>query len=420
LKVFVIAQVLLDPAQYHEDTLAVARGGEVVYESFNLLMRRRPEANNFKAVLCTIRTLLADTASGLERSLPDWLHDVILGYGDPAAANYKNLPNQLTDIDFGDTFVSTQHLIESFPNKTIRFQREDTGETTDATSALTTMQPPYRLIFDNKSPSEVLAVKYMPPPPGPFPENAPRLNTVHFTPVQVEAIRSGINPGLTLIVGPPGTGKTDVAVQIISSLYKNFPTARVLIVTHSNQALNDLFQKLMERDIEEHHLLRLGSGEADLEAETGKDFSKWGRVNHALVRRIHLLKQVEHIGVCMGVPGDVGYTCETAGYFRLYHVLSKIEEFRAKFKLPAPPKGLYGIADASNADGLGSNLIRQGDGGDATESFVKHMAEQRQSYRKQVELLMEQADPAVIKAAFPFPVYFENAPGGLEALFGKK
>ena len=37
------------------------------------------------------------------------------------------------------------------------------------------------------------------------------------------------------VVGPPGTGKTDVAVQIISNLYHNFPEQRTLIVTHSNQ-----------------------------------------------------------------------------------------------------------------------------------------------------------------------------------------
>ena len=29
------------------------------------------------------------------------------------------------------------------------------------------------------------------------------------------AIKSGMNPGLTMVVGPPGTGKTDVAVQKI-------------------------------------------------------------------------------------------------------------------------------------------------------------------------------------------------------------
>ena len=33
-----------------------------------------------------------------------------------------------------------------------------------------------------------------------------RRNTVRFTPMQLEAIHSGVNPGLTLIVGPPGTG----------------------------------------------------------------------------------------------------------------------------------------------------------------------------------------------------------------------
>ena len=46
--------------------------------------------------------------------------------------------------------------------------------------------------------------------------------------------------GLTLVVGPPGTGKTDVAVQIISNLYHNFPEQRTLLVTHSNQALNQV------------------------------------------------------------------------------------------------------------------------------------------------------------------------------------
>ena len=57
-----------------------------------------------------------------------------------------------------------------------------------------------------------------------------------FTPTQVEAIRAGMQPGLTMIVGPPGTGKTDVAVQIISNIYHNFPNERTCIVTHSNQA----------------------------------------------------------------------------------------------------------------------------------------------------------------------------------------
>lgn len=67
-------------------------------------------------------------------------------------------------------------------------------------------------------------------------------------------------------------GKTDVAVQIISNIYHNFPAQRTLIVTHSNQALNQLFEKIMALDVDERHLLRLGHGEEALETE--KDFSR--------------------------------------------------------------------------------------------------------------------------------------------------
>lgn len=68
-------------------------------------------------------------------------------------------------------------------------------------------------------------------------------------------------------------GKTDVAVQIISNLYHNYPWQRNLVVTHSNQALNQLFEKVAELDVDERHLLRLGHGEEAL--QTDKDFSRF-------------------------------------------------------------------------------------------------------------------------------------------------
>ena len=162
---------------------------------------------------------------------------------------------------------------------------------------------------------------------------------MRFTPVQVEAIRSGLNPGLSMLVGPPGTGKTDTAVQIIANIYHNFPTQKILLVTHSNAALNDLFEKIMERDVDPRHLLRLGSGERDLRETLalagaggggrgqGEEFSKQGRVNWSLARRIQLLAHVQKLAVSLGVSGDVGYTCETAEYFYLSHVQARIEKF---------------------------------------------------------------------------------------------
>ena len=47
-------------------------------------MRRKPKENNFKAVLETIRDLMNTSCV-----VPDWLHDIILGYGGPDAAHYS-------------------------------------------------------------------------------------------------------------------------------------------------------------------------------------------------------------------------------------------------------------------------------------------------------------------------------------------
>ena len=55
------------------------------------------QENNFKAVLESIRDLMNE-----DTVMPDWLHDIFLGYGDPAQAKYTNMPQDqlLQTIDF--------------------------------------------------------------------------------------------------------------------------------------------------------------------------------------------------------------------------------------------------------------------------------------------------------------------------------
>ena len=62
------------------------------------------------------------------------------------------------------------------------------------------------------------------------------------------------------------------------------------------QALNDLFDKLLQRDIPSRYLLRLGMGEAEL--QTQGDYSRAGRVNTMLARRIELLAEVSMEHIC--------------------------------------------------------------------------------------------------------------------------
>ena len=66
------------------------KGSEDVYETFNILLRRKPKENNFKAVLETIRDMI-----NTECVVPAWLHDIFLGYGDPENAHYSKMPDNI-------------------------------------------------------------------------------------------------------------------------------------------------------------------------------------------------------------------------------------------------------------------------------------------------------------------------------------
>ncbi|EKG20245.1 hypothetical protein MPH_02478 [Macrophomina phaseolina MS6] len=319
----------IDGKIYQEDMDRVAKGYPNPYDSINLIVRRRGRENNFKPILESIRRL---TLSDLPA--PSWLQEVFLGYGDPAGATYKRLANRLKKIDFRDTFLNWGHLVSSLEGKAVE----------PADDTMGSFGPPYVLEFPEEDPQEaparpskkrrrtkteapepaqngpeaVRVSTYKPPNMGPYPTDAPKLNSVPFTPAQTEAITSGTQPGLTVIVGPPGTGKTDVATQIINNIYHNFPHQRTLLIAHSNQALNQLFQKIVALDIDERHLLRLGHGEEELETEAS--YSKHGRVESFREIGSRYLAEVDRLAANFNAPGAHGQSCETAGYFNSVYV----------------------------------------------------------------------------------------------------
>jgi intron-binding protein aquarius len=310
-------RVFLDSNQYKSDTDRqndIINNNDDIYSSFNVFLRRRPKESNFKSVLESIRDLMNNNFV-----VPDWLRDIILGYGDPAAANYKNMMQSTKKLDFNDTFLSFEHLKQSFPQYEIKVAQNGVP-----------IESPFKLTFQdsetNSSKTPILFVEpYTKLNLGPYSNNCPKINTIKFTPTQVESIKSGMQAGLTIVVGPPGTGKTDVAVQIISNIYHNFPEQKTLIVTHSNQALNQLFEKIIALDIDERHLLRLGHGEESLETE--KDFSRYGRVNFVLAKRLELLDEVEKLKNSLeDVRCDsAAYSCESASHFYVNFIQPRCE-----------------------------------------------------------------------------------------------
>ncbi|CAG8959382.1 hypothetical protein HYFRA_00001280 [Hymenoscyphus fraxineus] len=344
-------QVKLDAAMYKEDMERVAKGKPDIYESMNLVVRRKGGENNFKPILESIRSLtLADIP------LASWLHEVFLGYGDPAGATYTHLSNRLKQVDYRDTFLDWQHLVESLPGKSVEPGFDVKGsfgppyvlQSISKVAESPTKKPSKKRRRDAAEPapqeveSQSIEVStYKPANTGPYPMDAPKLNQIRFTPAQVDAIISGTQPGLTVIVGPPGTGKTDVATQIINNIYHNFPNQRTLLIAHSNQALNQLFQKIVALDIDERHLLRLGHGEEELDTEA--NFSKHGRVESFLENRDGYLREVDRLAANFNAPGAHGSSAETAGYFNTVYVEPAWTKFEELAKtVDATPETIMG------------------------------------------------------------------------------
>ena len=337
-----IFRVAMDTSQYSSDSKL--GGASEMYKSFNLVVRRHGRENNFKSILETIRGL-TEGAGSISRVLPKWLQSLLLGTADPRSASYnsetmKNYAlhtvgvNKPTDyLDFGDTFLDEKHILSSFNGHEVML---DGQKLTKAdTSKEVVKRSNFKIRFSQSSDKNLVEVVSLP-----FSKNVAG-NPIRFTPSQVEAVRSGLSPGLTLVVGPPGTGKTDVAVQIIASLYHSYPTQRTVIITHSNAALNDIFMKVMARgDIDERYLVRLGAGERDLDTNSSHDFTKIGRVAYSIQRRAELLEKVQCLSESLdisgknqrGADGASSYTCETAAYFKKMHVDQKTAEFESKLK----------------------------------------------------------------------------------------
>ncbi|KAK5723097.1 hypothetical protein LTR17_013967 [Elasticomyces elasticus] len=322
----------LDAEAYKSDLARVAAGGKDVYDSINLVIRRRPRENNFKPVLESLRQL----ALTQDLPVPSWLQEVLLGYGDPASASYKRLEGRLRKVDYRDTFLDWGHLVEGVGGKGIEVGGEADGsfgapyvlESVNSVEATPVSTRPSKKRRRDQQDDGVVregegetlrVTTYKPVNEGPYAGDVAKKNGIRFTPTQIEAITSGAQPGLTVIVGPPGTGKTDVVTQIVSLLYHNHPGQRTLVVAQSNQALNQLFGKIVGVGIEQRHLLRLGHGEAGLEVGEGS-FGKAGRVESFMERGVGLLGEVQRLAGSLGAVGFHGGSCETASYFEEVYV----------------------------------------------------------------------------------------------------
>ncbi len=368
--------VAIDAAQYAGDSERGAAAVDRVYSRINVLVRRKQSENTFKSALESIRDLLQQ-----HESVPEWLSDALLGYGDPSAAasGHYNVDadadnaSVVDQLDCFDTFLDAEHVREAFAGRAVEFAAADAASAAEqpakkskrdaaAASDAGELAPPYRVRVP-RDPAEPVRVSTYEPVLQVTESSSGYRNCVRFTPRQSEAIVRGMMPGITLIIGPPGTGKTDCAAQIVSNLYHAHPNERILLVTHSNAALNHLFDKLVLRDIDRRHMLRLGHGADQLAAN--EDFSRFGRVSYMLARRLELLasaSELAHSLPTAPMGGNDVDSCQLAEHLFNQHVRPLFDAWlalggrmeypfaaweRAQRQLPADAALLPSDADAA-------------------------------------------------------------------------
>ena len=75
-------------------------------------------------------------------------------------------------------------------------------------------------------------------------------NPFIYSPNQTRAILNAIHrEPLTVIQGPPGTGKTTVITEIVFQILHKNPDAKILITSQTNDAVDNVLDNLLKRDI---------------------------------------------------------------------------------------------------------------------------------------------------------------------------
>eukprot|EP00644_Phytophthora_capsici_P015098 jgi/Phyca11/575207/estExt2_Genewise1.C_PHYCAscaffold_710124 len=352
-----VFKLALDGVQYKKDLEA---GQLEAYEQVNLLVRRKPRENNFKAVLDTVVGVWHD--ANKDDLLPAWLHDLFLGYGNPAVANYKAIyqakAENLVVVPMGGLLLDGEHALEAGGVESLVDVEDETQELKGEGAFA-----PFTYVEDVRGGASFIRASKKKTSTS----NPPSLHPpVRFTKAQVTAVRTGMCEGLTLVVGPPGTGKTDVAVQLVLNLYRSTPAReKILIVAHSNQALNDFFVKILAQNvINEAEIVRMGrpqlANEGGANGNEGDgafhaDFSRNGRVGFLLTRRAALLAEVEQMAQWLikhdetqysGLAGgSASYSIENALVFYQFHMKAFLDVARESAEFPPKNEKVAAFAE---------------------------------------------------------------------------
>ena len=280
-------QLHLDPRQY---ALDLSSDSKVVRDgAYSIVMKRHAHAPLYSTYL---RFVLRFLEQGTD--LPGWVNAVVVGKSYPSLKD-KGIHNELEGkVSITSLFQDAAHYKQAFTdNKHL----EPLSSLIEPVSAFTAREH----------------------------------TGVRLSAEQVEAVVKSTQPGVILIKGPPGSGKSTLCTEITRVALNNYPQERVVIVTQTEAEVSRVLSLLSRvSSISEDQIMRLG--DAVEHSQGGIDYSRSGRVDYMLKLRLGLLEQAEEIASSIGMPLNSHLTCETAEIFFQSQILSRWSEYTASLK----------------------------------------------------------------------------------------
>jgi hypothetical protein len=272
-----------------------------MFQDFNLLIKLPQQLKSFTKPLESIASVI----DGDDELLPDWLLEVILGYGDVNAGSFEKLENKscisfcalrkerlesaLSDFD---TISDKETKKRKLPNNELKQQH---------------------LYCDVEISGKTATLKES--------RVSPLLD---LTPKQIRVLISSSLEGLTVVDGAGFTGKKTLLSLIATHNTRNYPHGRTLIVTKNISALNTIMEKIITFGVSAESVFNLANEEDQKEkAEAG------------VSRLYELLKIVDSIASKLEIEGAHGNDAISAENFYKYHIDPLWKAFLCKVKRDA-------------------------------------------------------------------------------------
>lgn len=136
---------------------------------------------------------------------------------------------------------------------------------------------------------------------------------------QFEAVRNAINNQISIIEGPPGTGKTQTILNIIANIIKNGQT--VAVVSNNNAATDNVYEKLEKYNLN-YLCARLGKKENKeefIKNQTGQYPEFTQKIEDKVMIENELIKLNQDINEIFNIQNDIAKLKEELSEIKIEH-----------------------------------------------------------------------------------------------------